>query len=314
MLCRRPFVRDRTGKALFRVDREQILDGVPFGCGQCLPCLINKRRVWTLRLLLEFYQHDSASFVTLTYDQQHMPLSVDCTPVLCKRHVQLFLKRLRKHFSGRLIRFYCGAEYTPKNHLPHYHLIIFGVRPDELDEDWFNWLGRSGPLRNGFFRHTVLTDLWHDQGIVHVGEVTPESISYCAGYVTKKITRKGDGRTPEFQLMSRMPGIGLSALPEISRVMQEVPEDCTVTRARQVFFNGRHWPLGRYLLSKLLLISDVETGERDYIDNLRQAFREAQQKHVDLLAFLLEQGEQTFRNLERKHQLFNQREALDELH
>lgn len=313
MLCRRPFVRDPSGKALFRADRDSIVDGIPFGCGQCLPCLINRRRVWTLRLLLEFFQHDTASFVTLTYDERHMPLSVDCNPVLCKRHVQLFLKRLRKKFSGRLIRFYCGAEYSPKNRLPHYHLIIFGVSPDELDDDWFNWLGRSGPLRPGFYRHTTLTDLWHDGGIVHVGEVTPESISYCAGYVTNKVIKKGDGLVPEFQLMSRMPGIGLSALPELARVMQEVPEDCVVSNARTVRFDGRNWPLGRYLFKKLSIISDIQGGFEDYLQDLRQSYREAQQKHDNFISFLLDQSEQAFRNLEAKHNLFNSREVLDVL-
>lgn len=313
MLCRRPFARDPTGKKLFRVDRDEILEGIPFGCGQCLPCLINKRRVWTLRLLLEFFQHDKASFVTLTYSEQFVPLSPDCTPILCKRHVQLFLKRVRKKFSDRLIRFYCGAEYTPKNHLPHYHLILFGVEPDELDDDWFNWLGRSGPLRPGFFRHTTLTDLWQKKGIVHVGEVTPESIGYCAGYVTKKVTRKGDGKVPEFQLMSRIPGIGLSALPEIARTLQTLPENCTVDRARQIYFDGHYWPLGRYLLQKLYIISDIQGGMQDYLNDLRSAYREAQQKRVDLVSFLLDQSEQTFRNIEAKYKLFNQREALDDL-
>lgn len=311
MLCRRPFVRDPSGKSIFRADRDSILNGVPFGCGQCLPCLINKRRVWTLRLLLEFTQHDTASFITLTYSERHMPLSVDCVPVLCKREVQRFLKRLRKRFTGRNIRFYCGAEYTPKNHLPHYHLILFGVSPDELDDDWFNWLGRSGPLRPNFYRHTVLTDLWQDRGIVHVGEVTPDSISYCAGYVTKKVTRKGDGLQPEFQLMSRMPGIGLSALAEIARVMQTVPENSPVTNARELRFDGRSWPLGRYSLQKLRIVSDLSDGLFDYLKDLRDDFREAQSEHSDLLSFLLKKGEQSFKNLEAKHNLFNQREALD---
>lgn len=313
MLCRRPFVRDPSGKSLLRADKDQVLNGIPFGCGQCLPCLINKRRVWTLRLLLEFYQHATASFVTLTYSERHRPLSLDCVPVLCKREVQLFLKRVRKKFPDRIIRFYCGAEYTPKNHLPHYHLILFGVAPDELDSDWFNWLGRSGPLRPNFYRHTILTDLWQDKGIVHVGEVTPGSISYCAGYVTKKITRKGDGRTPEFQLMSRMPGIGLSALPEIARTLQTVPEDCTVSRLQQIRVDGRNWPLGRFLLEKVRIISDVQSGTEDYLNDLRTSFREAQSKHVPLVSFLLDQGEQAFKNLEAKHNLFNQREALDDL-
>lgn len=264
-----------------------------------------------MRLLLEFTQHDKASFITLTYSERHMPLSVDCVPVLCKREVQLFLKRLRKRFTGRNIRFYCGAEYTPKNHLPHYHLILFGVSPDELDDDWFNWLGRSGPLRPNFYRHTVLTDLWQDRGIVHVGEVTPESISYCAGYVTKKVTRKGDGLQPEFQLMSRMPGIGLSALAEIARVMQTVPENSPVTNAREIRFDGRSWPLGRYNLQKLRVVTDIQDGLFDYLQDLRTDFREAQSEYRDLLSFLLEKGEQSFKNLEAKHNLFNQREALD---
>lgn len=311
MLCRRPFIRDPSGKSILRVDKDSILNGVPFGCGQCLPCLINKRRTWTLRLLLEFFQHDKASFITLTYSERYYPLSVDCAPILCKREVQLFLKRLRKKFSDRQIRFYCGAEYTPKNHLPHYHLILFGVAPDELDDDWFNWLGRSGPLRPGFYRHTVLTDLWQDKGIVHVGEVTPESISYCAGYVTKKISKKGDGLVPEFQLMSRMPGIGLEALPEIARTLQTVPEDCTVSRARQVRFDGRSYPLGRYLLEKLRIISDVQSGFDDYLADLRASFREAQSQGRYLVSFLLDESEQSFKNLEAKHTLFNQREALD---
>lgn len=313
MLCRRPFIRDPTGKAIFRVDKESRLDGIPFGCGQCLPCLINKRRVWTFRLLLEFFQHDKASFVTLTYSEQNTPLSVNCDPILCKRDVQLFLKRVRKKFFDRLIRFYCGAEYTPKNHLPHYHLILFGISPDELDDDWFNWIGRSGPLSPNFFRHTTLTDLWHDKGIVHVGEVTAESISYCAGYVTKKVTRKGDGLVPEFQLMSRMPGIGLTALPEIARSLQTVPEDCSVHNVRQIYFNGRHWPLGRYILQKLYVVSDLQTGFEDYLEDLRNNFREAQQKHCDFLSFIIDKSEQAFRNLEAKHQLFNHREALDVL-
>lgn len=312
MLCRRPFVRDITSKAIFRVGKDKF-DGVPFGCGQCLPCLINKRRVWTLRLLLEFFQYDKTSFVTLTYSEQNTPLSVDCVPILCKRDVQLFIKRMRKKFSDRLIRFYCGAEYTPKNHLPHYHFIIFGICPDDLDDDWFNWLGRSGPLRPNFFRRTVLTDLWQSKGIVHVGEVTHNSISYVAGYVTKKVTRKGDGLVPEFQLMSRMPGIGLTALPEIARTLQELPENSPVSNKGTIYFEGSFWPVGRFLLHKLRLISDIPDGMPDYFANLRSAYREAVSKHVDLVSFLLDQNEQAFRNLEAKHKLFNHREALDVL-
>ena len=48
-------------------------DAVPFGCGQCLPCRVNKRRLWTNRIMLESMCHDDNAFVTLTYNDDNIP-------------------------------------------------------------------------------------------------------------------------------------------------------------------------------------------------------------------------------------------------
>lgn len=51
-------------------------------------------------------------------------------PVLCKRHVQNFLKRIRKTISyyiseNETIRYYACGEYGTKHFRPHYHLLLF---------------------------------------------------------------------------------------------------------------------------------------------------------------------------------------------
>lgn len=320
VLCRRPFIRVRDGlSSKVRVYRPDIdvKEGLPFGCGQCLACRINKRRQWTLRLLLEYTQHEKGTFCTLTYSPENLPLHPDDTDgsqgVLCKRDVQLFLKRLRKRFPDDKIRFYCAGEYGPNNtHRPHYHLILFGISPDELDPDWFFFRGRSGPCpEQGGMRKTPLYELWQ-YGIVHVGEVNEDSIGYVAGYVTSKLTRKGDGRTPEFALMSRMPGLGLSALFDVARMLQAISQDSSgPINPRQIHLNGHLWPSGRYVLSKLRIISDIRDGLEEYIASCATLYRESELKGVDFLTYLVESDAQSFHNLETKQRIFRKRSKFE---
>lgn len=310
MLCRRPFIRDKSGKVLVRPDIGDRKDGIPFPCGQCLACRINKRRQWTARLLLEFFENnEKASFVTLTYSDDNFPLSLNGYPVLCKRDIQLFLKKLRKRF-GQGIRYYAAGEYGPKTKRPHYHLILFGVAPDELDPDWFYFGGKSGPFRPNYCRTSPLYETWQ-HGIVHIGEVTAHSIQYVAGYVTKKITKKGDGLEPEFALMSRRPGLGVSALAEIASSLQKVSENrSTASPSRQVAVDGKLYPLGRLLLHKLRIVSDISDGMQEYVSSLADAYRESQRKRVDFLTYLVESDNQAFLNLEKKQKLFHMRDDL----
>ena len=46
------------------------------GCGQCIPCRINKRREWVGRLTLEAGLYTDNAFLTLTYDDAHLPTVV----------------------------------------------------------------------------------------------------------------------------------------------------------------------------------------------------------------------------------------------
>ena len=91
-------------------------------CGKCLSCLHNLRKDWCFRLRQEWKHSTGAMFVTLTYGDRQVP-----EDGLCKRDVQLFMKKLRKRCGGRL-RYFCTGEYGSKKGRPHYHLLLFNVR------------------------------------------------------------------------------------------------------------------------------------------------------------------------------------------
>jgi len=144
--------------------------------------------------------HDRNSFITLTYDDQHLPRdgSLDVT------EWQRFAKRARKSLGP--FRYYHCGEYGDLHLRPHFHACVFGA---DFSADRRHWKTVRG---NPLYVSPTLDRLW-GRGYAVIGEVTFESAAYVARYITKKIT--GDqaeehyaGRKPEYTTMSRRPGIG----------------------------------------------------------------------------------------------------------
>lgn len=202
-----------------------------FGCGQCLPCRINRARLWTTRLMLEAGGHRSNLFVTLTYSPEHLPPGGEVVP----RHLALFLKKLRKDLTPVQVRFFGVGEYGDRTFRPHYHCILFGVDDRKA-------VARAWGL-----------------GHVHCLDVTVELVRYICGYVVKKMTCKDDvrlgGRHPEFCRMSLKPGIGAGAAEEIARHVNTEAGAAAYAESgdvpSQVRWQRKKWPLGRYLRSKI---------------------------------------------------------------
>ena len=92
-------------------------------CGHCIADRIAYSREWTVRLMHELDDWDRAGFVTLTYDNEHLP----CDGSISKDVMQKFLKRFRKRLDGAKIKYFlCGEYGDPKNTFrPHYHHYIF---------------------------------------------------------------------------------------------------------------------------------------------------------------------------------------------
>lgn len=153
-------------------------------CGKCIPCLMAKRQEWSFRLEQEFKYSHGAFFVTLTYDYKHYPENGSIN----KRHVQLFLKRLRKKDGTNSIRYYCVGEYGSRFGRPHYHILLFGGSEECIRSSWTDSKGK--PI-----------------GIVHVGRVTPASVAYVTKYVIQKDEYE-ENREKPFAIMSRAYGLG----------------------------------------------------------------------------------------------------------
>lgn len=176
--------------------------GIPIKipCGQCLGCRLDHARQWAIRCLHEKKLHNRSAFLTLTYRDADLPSDGG----LSKAELQLFFKRLRKETGPGLRYFACG-EYGDRTNRPHYHVLLLS---HDLDDRKY-WKESNG---HRLYRSEKLTKIWK-AGDNFIGDVTYESASYVARYITKKITGKaaGDhyaGREPEFVVMSRRPGLG----------------------------------------------------------------------------------------------------------
>lgn len=222
--------------------------GQAFGCGQCLPCLISRRRVWAHRIMLETVCHDHSAFVTLTYKDEHEPPLRSLSP----KDLQDFLKRLRKSLEPDRIRFYAVGEYGDQTSRPHYHLAVFGMPTCRYLRS------RTEKIHTGrscCFICDSLRDVW-GKGHVYLGTLENDSAHYIAQYVTKKMTSKDDprlnGRHPEFARMSNRPGIGFHAMHEVASTLMKFNLDETQADVPSALQHGRRkMPLGRYLQGKL---------------------------------------------------------------
>lgn len=179
-------------------------------CGQCIGCRLERSRQWAMRCVHEAAMHEDNCFVTLTYDDEHLPADRS----LHYRDFQLFNYRLRKRF-GAGVRFYMCGEYGETYGRPHYHACFFNLDFGDLEP--FKGSGKSQ-----LFVSSELSRLW-TSGYSTVGRVTFDSAAYVARYVMKKVTGAAAAahyewidhetgevfdRVSEFTRMSLKPGIG----------------------------------------------------------------------------------------------------------
>lgn len=280
-------------------------------CGKCIGCRLQQSRDWATRIMLESQDHDENWFVTLTYDDEHVPemefvksldsdtgevLEVGVLQTLSKRDLQLFNKRLRKYFSDDKIRFFACGEYGEQTARPHMHCIYFGLHIKDLQ---FFKMSRLG---DKYYISDTLTRLW-GKGHVLLAQLTWESAAYVARYVTKKFS--GDlakywyddiGLTAPFTVMSRRPGIASNYFDNNAADLLKFDGGVISTKK-----GAKVYPNPRYFKRKLDLLFPEEYG------NIKVQKMQNAQLKTDLLKSRLDIDYQDY--LLQRETTFNKRVA-----
>lgn len=200
-------------------------------CGKCDGCKLERARQWAVRCMHEAKLHSENCFITLTYNDEHLPDEGN----LIYDDFQRFMKRLRKKYSYvlkgrgrkkkqgpfgvRPIRFFMCGEYGDDRNRPHFHAALFGLDFD--DKVYFKTTKAGSKL----YTSATLDSLWRDKGggsigFATVGTLTFDSAGYIARYTLKKTsvdrqyevidqeTGEVSYNEKEFNSMSLKPGIG----------------------------------------------------------------------------------------------------------
>lgn len=197
-------------------DYKEILE-IP--CGKCIGCKLDHANDWATRCWCEMQSWKNNCFITLTYDNEHIPEN----GLLNKEDLQNFMKRLRYYHQGieewtnprtkrkeNPIRYLACGEYGPNGtRRPHFHILIFNWKPKDMK------FYKENHAENRIMISKEITRIW-GKGFITVGELTYKSACYVSRYCTKKMFNGVKNKDlkkaeiqPEFILMSRNGGIGI---------------------------------------------------------------------------------------------------------
>lgn len=200
-------------------------------------------------MLHEGLYHEDTIYVTLTYDDEHLPENKQ----LQKRALVLTFKKIRNQIGDRHIKYYATGEYGDKFKRPHYHAIIFGMKrctkcrsciPKKTGQD-----NPTGDCK-------IIKEAW-ENGFVETSGLGYESARYVADYVQKKLygkMAKNDKREQPFAIMSQ--GIG----KQFALDNREL-----IVTYKQLTIDGARVKIPRYYLKTLGL-----TGEDLYKEEIQQ--------------------------------------------
>lgn len=227
-----------------------------FECGSCPECLQKKSRQWALRAAMEM-KDNIGMMITLTYDTYKVDKNgnftnienpIDPTIPLSKRHCQLFMKRLRKAFPERTIKYIIAAERGKKGRA-HYHGLIFGLVFDDLIKY------KKSKRGNVIYKSKTLEKIWQ-HGICTVDSVNPSSkvARYCTKYCAKD-----SGADETFMLFSH--GIGEKALFRLFN-------------GKSYWVEGREYPIPRQIWNKVIEKRYFMEGYSKYVNRVHVELEE----------------------------------------
>lgn len=173
-------------------------------CGHCLGCKVDYQAQWTTRAMLEASLYKENYFVTLTYNDENLPVKPLLNPetgeyqevgCLVKEHFSAFFKRLRSRLEDKGFdspRFLACGEYGDLGKRPHFHFLGFNFHVPDLTYYYsrtragdvhFEWRATSTP----YYLSEMVANAW-GKGFILITPLTLENCAYVCSYVNKQVT------------------------------------------------------------------------------------------------------------------------------
>lgn len=208
-------------------------------CKKCWACQLNYSAEWATRIMLEAKQHEFNYWLTLTYDEEHLPIAEEIKyngvtytndgtweGTLYDKDIKKFINSLRQkyHRLGHdgIKYFYCG-EYGTKTQRPHYHIILLNC-PLDLTQFYDCHVDTN---YKAHWKSNEIETYWKE-GMIDICELEWSDAAYTARYCTKKLNTKSkewyceNGKYPEYVQMSK--GIGFKYLKDHLNEIYETDE------------------------------------------------------------------------------------------
>lgn len=231
-------------------------------CGRCPACRINRQRDWTFRLKVEKDAADFTFWLTLTYDDLHLP-HVGSLPALDKSHCRHFFEALRKHFKKRVMfKHYLVSEYGDKTERPHYHCLLFAYCDAPL----------SYKLQ---YKQEILDFVCGENstawpfGFAYVKKLHRNVYGYVTNYVNKPELLSQNHPVKPFAMISQ--GIGIDFLNRRDFDLEN--------ENFRVEYSGKFYNLPRYYREKLL--KDKKADYQAWMEHTLKLHENARQRLID---------------------------------
>lgn len=215
------------------IDKWQTQDIIEIPCGSCLSCRIDYAEDWAVRCEFESKLWKNNIFLTLNYDDEHVPRGKYGNMSLSSDDVDRFINSLRRKFhrlGHKGVRYMLCGEYNSSGERalnPHYHMILFNCPLTDLTIDIPDGKGHIIHKINDFTKMPYLyskfiADLWQDKDGKPKGQVIIDDANFnTSSYVSKYIMKKQKGVSSSiytetygvevpFLRMSSKPGIGFN--------------------------------------------------------------------------------------------------------
>lgn len=198
-------------------------------CKNCYACKLNQSAEWATRIMCECTQSNHNYFVTLTYDDAHLPIlekielgeetfenvgdEIWGEGSVYEPHMKKFIHDLRQHLerhkNHKGMQYYYCAEYGENTHRPHYHIILLNC-PLDLSQFYDTF---EDDNHKEHWKSHELEHYW-PHGMIDIATVEWSNAAYVARYTMKKLHdyTKSDrdyaleGKLKEFVHMSRKIG------------------------------------------------------------------------------------------------------------